>query len=77
MLERLEDRFDYRVESVAHKGDTVEEMAYDTTQLAKLARLFEKVKADSTTPVPGKEQICFFCVDTRHRAEQNAASFDT
>src|SRR5688572_16647181 len=44
VLERLEDRFDYRVESVAHKGDTVEEMAYDTTQLAKLARLFEKVK---------------------------------
>lgn len=50
VLERLEDRFQYRVESVAHKGDTVEEMAYDTTQLTKLARLFEKVKADGRVP---------------------------
>src|SRR5688500_10520243 len=50
VLERLEDRFQYRVESVAHKGDTVEEMAYDTTQLTKLARLFEKVKADRRVP---------------------------
>lgn len=50
VLERLEDRFRYRVESVAHKGDTVEEMAFDTTQLTKLARLFEKVKADGRVP---------------------------
>ena len=50
VLERLEDKFDYRVESVAHKGDTLEEMAYDTTQLTKLARLFEKVKADRRVP---------------------------
>ena len=50
VLERLEDKFDYRVESVAHKGDTVESMAYDTTQLTKLARLFERVKADRRTP---------------------------
>jgi hypothetical protein len=50
VLERLEDKFDYRVESVAHKGDTLEEMAYDPTQLNKLARLFERVKADRRKP---------------------------
>src|SRR5262245_4034094 len=27
VLERLEDKFGFRVESVAHKGDTIEEMA--------------------------------------------------
>jgi hypothetical protein len=50
VLERLEDKFDFRVESVAHKGDTVEEMAHDFTQRSKLARMFEKVKADGRTP---------------------------
>ena len=50
VLERLEDKFDFRVESVAHKGDTVEEMAHDFTQRSKLARMFERVKADGRTP---------------------------
>jgi hypothetical protein len=50
VLERLEDKFDFRVESVAHKGDTVEEMAHDLTQRAKLARMFEKVESDGKVP---------------------------
>jgi len=43
VLEELEDRFGYRVESVAHKGDTVEGMAYDVGQLSKLAARFERL----------------------------------
>lgn len=50
VLERLEDKHGFRVESVAHKGDTLEEMAYDTTQLGKLARMFEKVAQDNKVP---------------------------
>jgi hypothetical protein len=50
VLERLEDKFDFRIESVAHKGDTVEEMAHDFSQRTKLARMFEKVKADGRMP---------------------------
>lgn len=50
VLERLEDDFDFRVESVAHKGDTVEEMAHDVTQRGKLARMFEKVSGDGKVP---------------------------
>ena len=37
VLERLEDKFNFVVESVAHKGDTVESMAYDASQVSKLA----------------------------------------
>ena len=44
-LERLEDAFGFEIESVAHKGDTVEGMAYDASQTQTLARLFEKVAA--------------------------------
>jgi hypothetical protein len=50
VLERLEDKHGFRVESVAHKGDTLEEMAYDATQLTKLARMFEKVAQDGKVP---------------------------
>jgi len=50
VLERLEDRFDFRVESVAHKGDTVEEMAHDLTQRTRLARMFERAAADGRVP---------------------------
>jgi hypothetical protein len=42
-LERLEDSFDFEIESVAHKGDTVEAMAYDASQSATLSRLFDKL----------------------------------
>lgn len=40
----------YRVESVAHKGDTAEEMAYDPSQLAKLSELFQKLGGRGDAP---------------------------
>ena len=49
-LERLEDRFNFEIESVAHKGDTVEGMAYDASQTATLARLFEKLGRLNSQP---------------------------
>jgi len=50
VLEKLEDDFNYRVESVAHKGDTVEEMAYDNSQLSKLAGRFERLGQQGQVP---------------------------
>ena len=42
ILRILEDHYGYDVESVAHKGDRVEEMAYSDGQLEKFTRLIEK-----------------------------------
>ncbi len=50
VLEELEEGFNYSIESVAHKGDTVEEMAYDPNQLDKLARTLEKLAAAGRAP---------------------------
>jgi lysophospholipase L1-like esterase len=50
VLERLEDKFNYRVESVAHKGDTIESIAYDASQVEKLAKLFDKLAAQAAKP---------------------------
>jgi lysophospholipase L1-like esterase len=50
VLEELEEEFDYSVESVAHKGDTVEEMAYDPNQLDKLARKLAKLAEAGHVP---------------------------
>jgi len=50
VLEELEEGFGYSVESVAHKGDTVEEMAYDANQLDKTARVLEKLGRDGKVP---------------------------
>ncbi len=50
VLAILEDDFNYRIESVAHKGDTVESMAYDQTQVRTLARAFEHVRQDGREP---------------------------
>lgn len=50
VLESLEDDFQYRVESVAHKGDTVEGMAYDENQLNGLCRLLMKLGEDRRIP---------------------------
>ena len=50
VVERLEDRFGFTVESAAHNGDTVESMAYDPSQVAKVARLFERLAAQATEP---------------------------
>jgi hypothetical protein len=50
VLEELEEGFGYAIESVAHKGDTVEEMAYDANQLDKLARRLEKLGREGKVP---------------------------
>ena len=50
VLEELEERFNYSVESVAHRGDTVEEMVYDTGQLDRLARRLEKLARADRRP---------------------------
>lgn len=44
------EKLNYRIESVAHKGDTAEEMAYDPSQLARLSGLFEKLKRRQDVP---------------------------
>lgn len=43
ILEELEERFNYSVESVAHRGDRLEEMVYDAGQLDRLAHRLEKL----------------------------------
>jgi GDSL-like Lipase/Acylhydrolase family len=43
VLERLEDLHAYDVESVAHKGDPIEDMAYGGGQLEEFTRLLEKL----------------------------------
>ena len=48
VLSELEDRHGYDVESVAHKGDPIENMAYGDGQLEAFARLVEKVLARGT-----------------------------
>ena len=45
----LEDRHGYDVESVAHRGDTVESMAY-TGQLEQFARVVEKLLRQNSVP---------------------------
>jgi hypothetical protein len=50
VLKLLEDDFSYRVESVAHHGDTVENMAYAGGQLDDFVRLLEKTIARGTVP---------------------------
>ncbi len=50
ILKVLEDDYGYSVESVAHKGDRVEEMAYAGGQLEGLSRLLEKLIARGTPP---------------------------
>lgn len=50
VLGMLEDEHNFRVESVAHKGDTVEEMAYDDTQLDGLERKIQHLQNDARVP---------------------------
>jgi hypothetical protein len=50
VLEMLEDDFGYDVESVAHKGDRVEDMAYADGQFEELARRLEKLLRMSRVP---------------------------
>ncbi len=50
VLRLLEDHHGYEVESVAHKGDRVEEMAYDRGQLEEFTRRLEKLLRKGTVP---------------------------
>jgi len=40
----------FEIESVAHKGDTLEDMAHEAAQVDKLTRAFEKVRARGGRP---------------------------
>jgi len=50
VLRLLEDYHAYEVESVAHKGERVEEMAYGLGQLEELTRTLEKLLRQSVIP---------------------------
>ena len=50
ILEALERNHGYEVESVAHAGDTVESMAYDTKQYDRLAKCIVKLAERGITP---------------------------
>ena len=50
VLKELEDNHGYDVESVAHKGDPIEEMAYGDNQLNDLTRLIEKLLRRGVKP---------------------------
>jgi lysophospholipase L1-like esterase len=50
VLEELEDRHAYDVESVAHHGDPIEEMAYSGNQLEEFTRRIEKVLRSGHIP---------------------------
>ncbi|PYT01404.1 MAG: hypothetical protein DMF63_00715 [Acidobacteria bacterium] len=50
VLQLLEDDYLYDVESVAHKGDCVEDMAYSNGQFEELARRLEKLLRDGKVP---------------------------
>lgn len=50
VLRVLEDEHGYDVESVAHKGDRVEEMAYAGGQLEELSRRIEKLLRNNKVP---------------------------
>jgi lysophospholipase L1-like esterase len=50
VLSMLEDEHGFDVESVAHKGDTVEDMAYSGGQFDDFARLLEKLLRHGRVP---------------------------
>jgi lysophospholipase L1-like esterase len=50
VLRVLDDDYGWDVESVAHKGDAIESMAYGGTQLDDFARRLEKVDARGQVP---------------------------
>ena len=50
VLQILEDDYLYDVESVAHKGDTVEDMAHSGGQFEEFARRLEKLLRDNKVP---------------------------
>ena len=50
VLSVLEDDFGWEVQSVTHRGDNLESMAYDRGQLEPLNRTFERVARRGETP---------------------------
>lgn len=50
VLKALEDEYAFDVESVAHRGDTVEDMAYSSGQLDAFARRVEKILRTGVPP---------------------------
>jgi hypothetical protein len=52
ILRILEDEYGYDVESIAHKGDPIEEMAYGGGQLEELTRRIEKILRREVTQPP-------------------------
>lgn len=50
VLSELEDNHGFDVESVAHRGDTIEDMAYSGGQLDDFARLVEKILRTGVRP---------------------------
>lgn len=50
ILTCLDDQHGYEIESVAHAGDKIESMAYDTNQVKKIVSLFDKLKRYGGTP---------------------------
>jgi lysophospholipase L1-like esterase len=50
VLDALEQRYGYDIESVAHKGDTVEDMAYSGDELRKFSKTIEKLLRRGEVP---------------------------
>src|SRR5579875_3231621 len=50
ILKLLENDHGYNVESAAHRGDAIEQMAYHGGQMDQFARCLEKVTAHAATP---------------------------
>ena len=50
VLSILERAHQFRIEQDAHKGDTLESMAYDASQFTRLARKFEHLRDDHHPP---------------------------
>jgi lysophospholipase L1-like esterase len=50
VLKELDDEFGWEIEHVAHKGDTIESMAYDGGQLDDFVRAIEKVARHGEAP---------------------------
>lgn len=50
VLKNLDDTYGYDVESVAHKGDAVENMAYGPAQLDEFSRALERLLRRGVTP---------------------------
>lgn len=51
VLQHLEGRYHYKVESTAHKGDTLESIVYDEGQLAGVALKMKRLADTGLTPV--------------------------